>query len=147
MRGFLQVVSLFGIPLAVVIYYDFFKHTDAYMYRFDFEASSWIAIGMHVITALLCLHTPLWLWRRFDAMTLRRFCLTAAMASFWILARLVSSGRAMTIPVIDSAAIFLFPVVVYFVLSYFLFKWCRSEFEGAETGPDLQSESGPEPEK
>ena len=134
MRGFLQVVSLFGIPLALVIWYDLIRNTEAYMYRFDFAASAWVAAGIHVVTAFLCLHTPLWLWRSFDAMTLRRFCLTAALASFWIAARLVSSGRAMTIPILDSAAIFLIPVVVYFILSYFLFKWCRQELDGGGAG-------------
>ena len=150
MRAFLQVVSLFGIPLALIIWYDFFKNTPAYMFHyFDIELSAWIAIGMHLITALLCLHLPLWLWRRFDASTLHRFCLTGAMASFWVVARLISSER---IPRNNSLLMVLIPVVVYFVLSFFLFKLCRPEFDSAEpelasqpdadTGTDTESKNG-----
>ena len=124
------------IPLAIVIWYDLFKNTEAHLYTFQFKASRPIAIGIHIVTALLCFHTPIWLWRRFDAMTLRRFCLTGALASFWILARLVSSGRAERVPILDSVAIFLVPVVVYFVLSFFLFKWCRDEFDAPQSLPD-----------
>ena len=133
--------------MALVIWYDFFKNTDAYKFRFfDVEFSAWIAIGMHLITAFLCLHLPLWMWRRFDASTLHRFCLTGAMASFWVVARLISSGR---VPKIHSLLMVLVPVVVYFLLSFFLFKLCRPEFDGAEaelaSQPDADTGNDTEP--
>ena len=139
MKGFLQVVSLFGLPLAVVIWYDLYANTEAYQFSFNLRASRPMAIGIHLITAFLCLHTPLRLWRRFDAMSLRLFCLTFALATFWVAVRLVSSGRVDQAPLLKSVAVFLVPVIVYSLLSIFLFKWSRGEFETAGDGADIQN--------
>ena len=129
MKGFLQVVSLFCVPLALVIWYDLFKNTAAYQFTFDFRASRPIAIGIHLLTAFLCLHTPLRLWRRFDELSLKLFCLTIALVMFWVVVRLATSGRLDEAPIFKTVAIFVVPIFVYPLLSYFLLRWSRSELE------------------
>jgi len=129
-KGFLQVVSLFGVPLAIVIWYDLFTNTPAYQFTFNFSASRPVAIGIHLVTAFLCLHLPLRLWRRFDAFSLRLFCLSGSLVLFWVVVRLVSSGRLENVPVMHTIIIFLVPIITYPILRYFLFKLASPEFEG-----------------
>ena len=131
MKGFIQVASLFGIPLAIVIWYDLIANSQGYQVIYNFKASRPLAIGIHMVTALLCLHTPLHLWRRFDALNLRKFCLTAALATFWVAVRLSSSGRADHAVLLKSALVFCIPIAVYFALSSVLFRLCRNEFDQA----------------
>ncbi|MFT4547996.1 MAG: hypothetical protein ACI8XO_003185 [Verrucomicrobiales bacterium] len=132
MKGFLQVLSLFGIPLAIVIWYDLINNTEGYQLIYTFKASRPLAIGIHLVTAFLCLHTPLRLWRNFNPMTLRLFCLTVSLAIFWIAVRLASSGRVEQAPILKSMAVFLIPIILYAALSHFLFKWSRDEFVDLE---------------
>ena len=128
MRGFLQVVSLFGLPLAVLIWYDLYHNSGAYMQTYGSKASRMVAIGIYLTTAFLCLHLPLRLWRRFDAMSLRLFCVTVSLAIFWVIARLATHGWLGDTPLLKTAVVFLIPVLSYPLLSHFLFKWSRAEF-------------------
>jgi hypothetical protein len=140
MKTFLQVVSLFGLPLAAVIWYDLYANTEAYQFSFNLRASRPVAIGIHLVTAFLCLHTPLRLWRRFDAMGLRLFCLTLSLAAFWVAVRLASSGRVDHAPLLKSVAVFLIPLINYPLVSLFLFKWSRGEFVTA-ANPDSSKQT------
>ena len=135
MKVFLQVVSLFGLPIAVVIWYDLYSNSGAYLQTYGSEASRYVAIGIYLVTAFLCLHTPLRLWRRFDPMSLRVFCLTGALVTFWVAVRLATSGKVGEAPLMKTALVFLIPVAMYALLNYFLFKWSRSEFADS-TDPD-----------
>ena len=141
MKGFLQVLSLFGLPVAIVIWYDLYTKTGGYLQTFGSEASRYVALGIYLVTAFLCLHTPLRLWRRFDAMSLRVFCLTVSLVIFWVSVRLSSSGRLGEAPLMKSLLVFLIPVVMYALLTHFLFKWSRHEFAGA---PAQEVEEGAE---
>ncbi|MGI9240783.1 MAG: hypothetical protein ACR2RV_08275 [Verrucomicrobiales bacterium] len=131
MKGFLQVLSLFGLPVAIVIWSDLDTKTGGYVQSFGSEASRYVALGIYLVTAFLCLHTPLRLWRRFDAMSLRLFCLTVSLVMFWVSVRLSTSGRLGDAPLIKSLLVFLIPVGMYALLTHFLFKWSRHEFSGA----------------
>lgn len=130
MKSFLQVVSLFGLPLAVVIWYDLIAKTGGYLQTYGSEASRYLALSIYVVMAFLCMHTPLRMWRRFDAVSLRFFCLTGALASFWLVMRLAASDRMGLgdLGVMKSPLVFLIPVVMYPLLSHYLFKWSRAEF-------------------
>jgi len=146
MKGFLQVVSLFGLPLAVVIWYDLYSNSGAYMQTYGSEASRYVALGIYLVTAFLCLHLPLRLWRRFDAMSLRVFCLTGALVTFWVAVRLATSGRLGDVAAMKSLLVFLIPVAIYPLLSHFLFKWSRAEFDGAvDADPAVSGAETPTP--
>ena len=143
MKGFLQVASLFGIPLAIVIWYELLTNSQGDQFIYNFKASRPIAIGIYIITAFLCLHTPLHLWRRFDLLNLRKFCLTAALASFWVAVRLSTSGRIDQAVLLKSALVFFIPLIVYFALSAILFRLCRNEFDTEPTPePNDQNDNG-----
>ena len=132
MKGFIRVASLFGIPLAIVIWYDLMTNSQAYQGIYSFKASLPLIVGIHIITALLCLHTPLHLWRRFDALNLRKFCLTVALATFWVAVRLSLEGEADHAVLLKSALVFFLPLITYFILSKLLFSLSRSEFDDVE---------------
>ena len=139
MKGFLQVVSLFGLPVAIVIWYDLYTNSGAYLQTYGSKASRYVAIGIYLVTAFLCLHTPLRLWRRFDAMSLRIFCLTGALVTFWVSVRLATSGRVGEAALMKTAFVFLIPIATYVALNHFLFKWSRAEFVDAAGGAGNQS--------
>jgi len=130
-KGFLQVVSLFCLPVAIVIWQELYTGSAGYLQTFGSEASRYVALGISVVTALLCLHTPLRLWRRFDAMSLRLLCLTVALVTFWVAVRLATSGRLSNAPLTNSLFVFLIPIAMYALLRHFLFRWARAEFADA----------------
>ena len=131
MRGFLQVVSLFFLPVAVLIWHDLYTKTGAYLQSYGAESSRYVALGIYLVTAFLCLHLPLRLWRRFDAMSLRLFCLTTSLVTFWVAVRLATSGRLGEAPLMKTALVFLIPVGMYALLSHFLLRWAKVELAGA----------------
>ena len=92
MKRFFQVVSLFCLPVAVVIWHELYTESGTYLQSFGSEASRFVASGSPG-DGIFCLHRRYGCGGRFDAMSLRLFCLTASLVTFWVAVRLAASGR------------------------------------------------------